>query len=140
LEDVRKIVPDAREATVFQLAAALGRRDRKASLELLDTIVRDGEYLPLALNSLASQFRFAITAREAKLTNAGAIQKYFNDRGVSMWRGRAEQVSETAAAFRVEQMRAAVQGIFEADRGLRDTRPDDRTVMEQFILRLTSTT
>jgi len=35
-------------------------------------------------------------------------------------------------------MRAAIKWIFQADRGLRDIRPDDRTVMEQFILRLTS--
>ena len=28
--------------------------------------------------------------------------------------------------------------IFEADRGMRDIRPDDRTVMEKFILSLTA--
>jgi hypothetical protein len=28
--------------------------------------------------------------------------------------------------------------IFQADRGLRDARPDDRIVMEQFVLRLTA--
>ena len=43
-----------------------------------------------------------------------------------------------AAAFQPAQMRAAIKWIFRADRGLRDIRPDDRTVMEQFILRLTS--
>ena len=32
----------------------------------------------------------------------------------------------------------AVKVIFEADKGLRDARPDDRVVMEQFILRLVS--
>jgi hypothetical protein len=35
-------------------------------------------------------------------------------------------------------MRAAIKLIFQADKGLRDTRPDDRIVMEQFILRLTA--
>jgi hypothetical protein len=28
--------------------------------------------------------------------------------------------------------------IFEADRGLRDARPDDRIVMERFVLKLTA--
>jgi hypothetical protein len=28
--------------------------------------------------------------------------------------------------------------IFEADKGLRDARPDDRIVMERFVLRLTA--
>jgi hypothetical protein len=35
-------------------------------------------------------------------------------------------------------MRSAVQGLFRADRGLRDTRPDDRIIMEQLILALTA--
>lgn len=136
--DVQKLTPDAREATIFNLVAALGRRDRKASLEILDTLVRDGEYLPLALNFLAGQFRFAIVAKEARLPNANAIQQHFSRQGVPMWRARAEQIQQTAAAFQIPQMRTAVKLIFEADRGLRDTRPDDRTVMEQFILRLTA--
>ncbi|MFN0104798.1 MAG: DNA polymerase III subunit delta [Bryobacteraceae bacterium] len=138
LEHVQQLVPDARESTIFNLVAALGRRDRKASLEILDTLVRDGEYLPLALNFLATQFRFALTAKEARLANAQAIQAHFSKQGVPMWRARAEQVQQTAAAFQPTQMRNAIKWIFQADRGLRDTRPDDRIVMEQFILRLTA--
>lgn len=138
VEDVRKLVPDAREATIFNLVAALGRRDRKASLEILDTLVRDGDYLPLSLSFLAAQFRFAITAREARLTTPSAIQGHFQRMGVPMWSARAQQIQQTAAAFQPAQMRAAIKWIFQADRGLRDIRPDDRTVMEQFILRLTS--
>lgn len=138
IEHVQQLVPDARESTIFALVAALGRRDRKASLEILDTLVRDGEYLPLALSFLATQFRFALAAREARLSNAQAIQGHFSKMGVPMWRSRAEQIQQTAAAFQPAQMRAAITMIFLADRGLRDTRPDDRTVMEQFILKLTA--
>jgi DNA polymerase-3 subunit delta len=138
IQHVQQLVPDARESTIFALVAALGRRDRKASLEILDTLVRDGEYLPLALSFLATQFRFALAAREARLTNAQAIQGHFSKQGVPMWRARAEQIQQTAAAFQPAQMRAAIKWIFQADRGLRDIRPDDRTLMEQFILRLTA--
>lgn len=137
VQHVQQLVPDARESTIFALVAALGRRDRKASLEILDTLVRDGEYLPLALAFLATQFRFALAAKEAKLSNAGAIQTHFSKQGVPMWRARAEQVAQTAGAFQPAQMRAAIKMIFLADKGLRDIRPDDRIVMEQFILRLT---
>ncbi|HEU0118999.1 MAG TPA: DNA polymerase III subunit delta [Bryobacteraceae bacterium] len=138
LQHVQQLVPDARESTIFALVAALGRRDRKGSLEILDTLVRDGEYLPLALGFLATQFRFALAAKEAKLSNAQAIQAHFSKQGVPMWRARAEQIQQTAAAFPPAQMRRAIQWIFQADRGLRDIRPDDRTIMEQFILRLTA--
>lgn len=138
VEHVRQLVPDARESTIFNLVAALGRRDRKASLEILDTLVRDGEYLPLALSFLGTQFRFALAAKELRLSNAQAIQGHFSKQGVPMWRARAEQVQQTAAAFQVPHMRSAIQLISQADRSLRDTRPDDRTIMEQFILRLTA--
>lgn len=137
-EQVQRMVPDARESTIFALVAAMGRRDRKGALEVLDTLVREGEYLPLALSFLAGQFRMAITAKESRLVGAPQIQQYFSRQGVPMWKARAEQVAQTAQAFTLPQMQAAVQGLFKADRGLRDIRPDDRTVMEQLILALTA--
>ena len=59
---IEKFREDGQVATSRELVAALGRRDRKRSLEILDTLVRDGEYLPLALAFLATQFRFALAA------------------------------------------------------------------------------
>lgn len=138
VEQIQKMVPDARESTIFALVAAMGRRDRRAALEVLDTLVREGEYLPLALSFLAGQFRMAITAKEARLAGAAQIQQYFSRQGVPMWKARAEQVAQTAQAFTLPQMRTAVQGLFRADRGLRDIRPDDRIIMEQLILALTA--
>jgi DNA polymerase-3 subunit delta len=138
IEQIQKMVPDARESTIFALVAAMGRRDRRGALEVLDTLVREGEYLPLALSFLAGQFRMAITAKEARLAGAAQIQQYFSRQGVPMWKARAEQVAQTAQAFTLPQMRSAVQGLFRADRGLRDTRPDDRIIMEQLILALTA--
>jgi len=57
--------------------------------------------------------------------------------GVQMWSSRAEQVFQTVAKFSRAQLERAMQLTFEADRDLRSARPDDRIVMEQFILRLT---
>jgi DNA polymerase-3 subunit delta len=54
-----------------------------------------------------------------------------------MWKSRAEQVAQTAAAFSVEKLRTAAIKIYETDKALRDARPDDRTVMERFVLELT---
>jgi DNA polymerase III delta subunit len=55
-----------------------------------------------------------------------------------MWGSRAEQVYQTAARFTRPQLERAMKLIFEADRGLRDARPDDRLIMEQFVLQLTA--
>src|ERR1035438_5472651 len=136
-EDVALLVPDARATTIFALVGALGRRDRSRSLEILDTLFRDGEYLPVALSFLSAQFRAALVAKEAGLRSPQQIQGHFAKMGVQMWGSRAEQVSQTVAKFSKPQLERAMELTFEADRDLRSARPDDRIVMEQFILRLT---
>ncbi|HUP02398.1 MAG TPA: DNA polymerase III subunit delta [Bryobacteraceae bacterium] len=137
-DDIAVLAPEARAATIFALVNALGRRDRARSLEILDTLTREGEYLPLALAFLSTQFRMAFTAREAGLKSAPQIQGHFAKMGVPMWGSRAEQIYQTASKFGRPQLERAIKLIFEADRGLRDTRPDDRVIMEQFVLKLTA--
>jgi DNA polymerase-3 subunit delta len=136
-EDLGLLVPDARATTIFALVGALGRRDRSRSLEILDTLFRDGEYLPVALSFLSAQFRAALVAKEAGLRSPQQIQGHFAKIGVQMWGSRAEQVFQTVAKFSKSQLERAMQLTFEADKDLRSARPDDRIVMEQFILRLT---
>jgi len=137
-DDIQAMVPDARSSTIFALVNTLGRRDRARSLAVLDTLVREGEYLPLALAFLSSQFRQALIAREANLRTSQQIQSHFQKLGVAMWGSRAEQVSQTATKFSRRQLEKGLQLIFETDRDLRSARPDDRIVMENFVLRLTA--
>jgi DNA polymerase-3 subunit delta len=136
IDDITALVPDARATTIFALVNAMGRRDRARSLEILDTLTREGEYLPLALAFLSTQFRMALVAREAGLKSSQQVQGHFQRLGVPMWGSRAEQVYQTVSKFSKPQLERAMKLIFEADRGLRDARPDDRIVMEQFILQL----
>ncbi len=138
VDDITELVPDARATTIFALVNALGRRDRARSLAILDTLTREGEYLPLALAFLSSQFRMALVAREAGLKNSGQIQGHFSKMGVQMWGSRAEQVAQTAGKFTQPQLERAIKLIYKADKGLRDARPDDRIVMETFITELVS--
>ena len=77
----------------------------------------------------------ALVAREAGLKSSSQMQAHFSRMGVPMWGSRAEQVYQTVAKFSTPQLERAMTLISEADRGLRDARPDDRIVMEQFILR-----
>jgi DNA polymerase-3 subunit delta len=137
-EDIAALVPDAQATTIFVLVAALGRGDRTRALQVLDTLAREGEYMPLALTFLATQFRMALVAREAGLRNAGQIQAHFNTLGARMWAERARQIEQTVQAFPKARLERAVVKLFEADRSLRDARPDDRIVMEEMILALTA--
>lgn len=137
-EDIAMLVPDAQSTTIFKLVESLGRGDRMRALQILDTLSRAGEYMPLALTFLATQFRMALAAREAGLRSASQIQAHFTKLGTRIWPDRARQIEQTVKAFPKSRLERAVVKVFEADRGLRDARPDDRIVMEEMILALTS--
>ena len=136
-DDILRLVPNAQATTIFALVAALGRSDRRRALDSLDTLIKEGEYLPLALTFLATQFRLAMAAHEAGLRSSQQIQAYFTKQGVRIWRDRADQVHQTVSAFSKERLGKAIEKVSWADRALRDTRPDDRVVMEELVLNLT---
>jgi DNA polymerase III subunit delta len=135
-DDLPLLVPDARQSTIFALVNALGRKDRARSLDTLDALVREGEYLPLALTFLAGQFRMALVAKEANLRGPQQVQGHFQKSGIPMWGSRAEQVWSTSNKFSKEQLERGLKLIFEVDRDLRSARPDDRTIIESFVVRL----
>ena len=138
-DDILRLVPNAQASTIFALVGALGRGDRKRALDSLDTLFREGEYLPLALTFLATQFRLAMAARDSGLRTSQQIQAQFTRQGIRIWRDRAEQVYQTVGAFPGDKLGRAIEKIFWADKALRDTRPDDRVVMEELVLSLTAT-
>ena len=50
----------------------------------------------------------------------------------------ASAVAQTATAFSAERLKKAITQIYDSDKALRDTRPDDRTIMERFVMELTA--
>lgn len=80
----------------------------------------------------------ALIAKEANLKTAGQVQGHFTKQGVPMWGSRAEQVTQTATKFTKAQLERGLKLIFAADRDLRSARPDDRIVMERFVVELTA--
>ena len=137
-DTITALVPNARAANIFALVASIGRGDRAKSLDILDTLIREGEYLPIALAFLATQFRMALAAHEAKVKGAMQIQGHFTKLGTPMWKARAEQVDQTMSAFAPGRLKRAILLVYAADQALRDTRPDDKTVMEDFVWKVTS--
>jgi DNA polymerase-3 subunit delta len=136
--DISALVANAQSSTIFALVAALGRDERARALEILDTLSREGEYMPLALTFLATQFRMALAARSAGLRGANQIQAHFTKVGARIWPDRARQIEQTVEAFPKARLEKAIARVFAADRDLRDARPDDRIVMEEMILALTA--
>jgi DNA polymerase III subunit delta len=137
---VAALAPNARTADVFALVAALGRGDRMGSLELIHTLLREGEYLPLALQFAGTQFRLALAASESGARSSSAIQQMFQTQGMAMWKARADQVEQTVRAFSAERLKMAIRLTMEADSNLKSNRPDDATILEQYVLKLTEKT
>jgi DNA polymerase-3 subunit delta len=135
--DIATLAPDARTTTIFALVNAMGAADRAASLDLLDRLVREGEYLPMALTFLSTQFRLALAAKEEGLRSQQQIQGHFQKLGIGMWPSRAMQVLTTMNAFTKQKLEQAVAKLYVADKGFRDRSPDDRIVMEDLVISLT---
>ena len=137
MTDLSMLVPNAAQTSIFALVHALGKGDRTGALRSLDILVREGEYLPLALTFLNTQFRLALAANEAKVTSIQQALVLFARLGVRMWRDRAEQVIVTASAFTKEQLAKGLTMIYETDKKFREGYRDDRVIMETLVLGLT---
>jgi len=137
MDDLRTMVPNAAQSTIFSLVNALGKRDRAGALRSLDILIREGEYLPLALTFLSTQFRLALAAKEARVTSVPQALSFFSKVGVRMWRDRAEQVIGTASIFTKEHLAKATSAIYETDKKLREGYKDDRVIMETLVFALT---
>jgi DNA polymerase III subunit delta len=138
MDDLRLLVPNAAQSTIFSLVNALGKRDRAGALRSLDILIREGEYLPLALTFLGTQFRLALAAKEAGINSAQQAVSYLSRMGVRIWRERAEQVMGTAGAFTKEHLAKATTAIYETDKKLREGYKDDRVIMETLVFALTA--
>jgi DNA polymerase III subunit delta len=138
MDDLRTLVPNSAQSTIFALVHALGKRDRAGALKSLDILIREGEYLPLALTFLSTQFRLALAAKEARVSSVPQALSFFSKIGVRMWRDRAEQVVGTANTFTKERLGQAVALIYDTDKKFREGYKDDRVVMECLVLGLTS--
>ena len=136
-DDLETLVPEARQSGLFEFSEALGARDRKRALGVLDTMSRAGMYWPMQLTLLASLLRQALAAKELGASGSRQIATALGAAGFRIWPSRAQQLEGVAARFGVGELRAALVAVFEADRGLRSSRPDDRIVMELLVMKLT---
>lgn len=137
-DDLELLVPEARQSGLFQFSEALVTRDRARALELLDTMSKAGMYWPMQLNLIAGLFRQALAAKELGLKGPHQIRARLAEFGLRVWPARAKQLAGIMSRFREQELRDALVALFEADRGLRSSRPEDRVVVEMLVMKLTS--
>ncbi len=92
VDDMTALAPDARSTTIFALVNALGRKDRMRALEALDTLTREGEYLPLALAFLVHAVSAGAGGARSGVEKRTADSVAFSRIGIPMWGSRADQI------------------------------------------------
>jgi DNA polymerase III subunit delta len=130
---VNLLVPASRQHGIFELTAALGKRDRKTALRLLGNLLEAGEPPLVILTMMARHFRQILIAKELLAEGRQA-------RDI----GRAAQVPEfvlsdflkQAQALEPEMARSLYLRLARIDRSFKSSRPDERMLLEQLICSL----
>jgi DNA polymerase-3 subunit delta len=137
-DEIELLIPEARQRGMYEFSDALAHRDRRRALDILDTLARSGEYWPMQINLLAGLLRHALIVKEEGLKSVANVSRTFQQKGLRMWPARAKQVLEISRQFTQEELEGALERLFDADRDLRRERPNDRVIMEELVVNLTS--
>jgi DNA polymerase III subunit delta len=132
-DDVKVVVGDFRDYTPFDLADALGKKNREKAFLILSRLIQEGEQPVGILASIAWNFRRLMRAKAMEAAGSGydEIKKKMN------------VIFHQSASFQ-EQMRGytlkELQGVFDvlitADRAIKSSGIGGRLVLERMILRL----
>ncbi len=127
---VDDLVHGSRQHGIFELTAAMGKRDRKLALRLLGNLLEAGEPPLVVLSVMARHFRQIIIAKELLQEGRQPFEI-----------GRAAQVPEFALSEFLRQARAIepdlarsmYQRLARMDRSFKSSSPDERMLLEHLI-------
>ncbi|HEV2288427.1 MAG TPA: DNA polymerase III subunit delta [Candidatus Acidoferrales bacterium] len=135
IADVDALVVSARKFTVWKLAEVFAARDRRAAMEFLDALLREGEQPAGIVGALAWMYRKLIEAREIP---AGTNQ-FQAARELGMHPDTAAIALAQCRKIPREQLLAGIVALAEADSALKSGGPNPRAMLEFLIARLTTT-
>jgi DNA polymerase-3 subunit delta len=129
--DVRTLVTQSHEATVFELVDAVGLRDRRAALEAYRRLLAD-EVSPIyLLVMLTRQLRLLLLAKEAleRREDIGAALKVHHF--------VAQKLSQQARNFSFERCVGAFQRLAATDEAIKTGQADEDVAVELLLVELT---
>ena len=135
-DDVKTVVGDFREYSSFDLAAALGQKNREKAFSILSRLLQEGEAPVGLLGSIAWNFRRLLQAKAMEAAGIGSdeilkkLRVIFHQAGLFKEQMRQYTMAELQEAFSV---------MLEADRALKSSGLNGRLVLERMILRLCGT-
>lgn len=111
-EDVAELVVESVPGSVWALLDAVTARRASAAAPLADRLLATGTPLPVLVSQLHRRLRELVVVREhlAGGTRASALPRVM---GLKPF--RAEKLAEQAAAWRLDELEAALEGLLEVD-------------------------
>jgi DNA polymerase-3 subunit delta len=132
-DDVKTVVGEFREYTSFDLAAALGRKDKEKALLILARLMQEGEQPVGLLGSIAWNFRRLLRAKDMESAGVGYEEI---KRKLNVIFHQSALFQEQMRRFSTDELRNAFSVMLKADRALKSSGLSGRLVLERAILKL----
>jgi DNA polymerase-3 subunit delta len=132
-DDVKAVVGDFREYTSFDLADAIGRKNREQAFLILSRLIQEGEQPVGLLGSIAWNFRRLLRAKAMEAAGTG-YEEIKRKLGVIFHQSAAFQAQ--MKRFTMEDLHGVFGVMLSADRALKSSGLSGRLVLERMILRV----
>lgn len=133
VDDMKTVVGDFREYSSFDLAAALGQKNRDRALLILSRLLQEGEQPVGLLGAIAWNFRRLLQAKSMEGAGLGPDEIVKKLRIIFH---QAGQFKEQMRRYRQDELRDALGVLLAADRALKSSGLNGKLVLERMILRL----
>jgi DNA polymerase-3 subunit delta len=134
--DVALLAGTREQSGAASLVEAVGSGDSARILAAFDELVPRGAYLPLVLADLARTLRQLLLLQETRQRDPRSASRALWNARLPAPQGLLPELLRLARAFSKQHLVRSLQRAFDADLALRSAAPDDRLILEQFLLDL----
>ncbi len=132
-EDVKTVAGDLREYSSFDLADAIGLRNREKAFLILMRLIQEGEQAVGLLGSIAWNFRRLL---QAKTMQANGMSSDEIVKKLRIIFHQAPQFKEQMKRYSLDELRGAFAILVSTDKALKSSGLEGRLVLERMILKL----
>lgn len=130
VEDVERLVSYVQEANIFHMVDALGRRDTRRAMELLEQLLQGGRHPLYVLRMITRQFRILLQIKELRARGtlpadiASLLRLPFFV---------VEKSSRQASNFTFRQLEDIFRNLLELDAAIKSGEIEDRLALNLFV-------
>jgi DNA polymerase-3 subunit delta len=135
VDDVKTVVGDFREYSPFDLAAALGRKNREKAFHILSRLIQEGEAPVGLLGSIAWNFRRLMQAKAMEAGGVGADEIMKKLRPPVIFH-QAGLFKEQMRCYTLDELREVFAIMLSTDKALKSSGLTGRLILERMIMRL----